>query len=82
MVSWDYRVIRTDYIHDGKTEPCFSVHRCYYVKDSDIPAKWGQQPASPEGETIEELKGDIGRLAAAAMRPILIVKRGKLQEAK
>ncbi len=83
MVTWNYRVIRTDYIFEGKTEPSYSVHRCYYEKSDDsIPKKWSQQPATPEGDSMEELKSDCSRFLLALQKPVLIEKRGKLMESK
>jgi len=84
-VSWNYRVIRVDYVDpDTKAiEPCYSVHRCFYNKEEDvIPVKWGQQPASAEGASIEELKLDWARQLEAINKPVLVEKRGKLVESK
>lgn len=82
-MTWNYRVIRVDYIYEGKTEPCFAVHRCYYEYEADlIPTKWSQSPASPEGETLGELLDDYSRLRLAFEKPVLVEERGKLVEAK
>ena len=82
-MSNKYRVIRTDYLFDGEAHPTYTIHRCVYAKPEDVvPVKYGKQEAAPEGESIEELRGDLQLMLAALERPILMTKRDKLVEVK
>lgn len=83
MANWNYRVVRTDFIFEGNTEPVFTVHRCHYNHFMDLlPAKYGKQEAAPEGATVEELRADLHRMLEALDKPVLTAKRDKLIEAK
>lgn len=85
-MAWNYRVVRTDFLFDGKVNPVFSIHRCVYPgmpKPDDIPEKFGVQEASPEGETVNELRADLQRMLEALDKPILVGgKTGKLKAAE
>ena len=80
-MSWNYRVVRTDFVYDGTTTPVFSVHRCYYAKSSDtLPVKYGAVEASPEGETLDELRVSLHQMMEALEKPILTPKGNRLVE--
>lgn len=81
MVTWNYRVLRAEFVVADGVEPCYSIHRCYYATPDDpLPTKYAAQPASPEGETIEELKDDLSRFLGAFDKPVLTTdSRGKVK---
>lgn len=85
-MSWNFRVVKTNYIFEGKTNPVFTIHRCVYaslpVVGNELPTKFGIQEAAPEGESVEELRAELHRMLEALDRPVLTEKRGKLVEVK
>lgn len=82
-MSWNYRVVRVEYINQGTVEPEYSIRRCYYNNETDtLPSKWAAQGASPEGDNFDELRDDLTRMKEAFSQPVLTEKRGKLVEWK
>ncbi|MBM4141458.1 MAG: hypothetical protein FJ242_08270 [Nitrospira sp.] len=59
---WDYRVI----VH----EKMFYIHEVYYNDKGDITAI-SENPMYPCGESLDELKGDMGYFLRAFDRPVL-----------
>ena len=73
-MSWNYRVICTKYIESAEKHEfegeTYAIHTVYYDKDGNING-WCEIGAAPNGETIEELKHDIGLMLIALEKPIL-----------
>jgi len=61
-ISWDYRIIE----HEGG----FTVHEVHY-NDRDEIISLSEDPMGPSGETLEELKEDMGYFLQALSRPVL-----------
>jgi hypothetical protein len=61
-MNWDYRVIE----HEG----AFTVHEVHYNEKGDI-LSISEYPMGPSGETLEELKDDMGYFLQALDRPVL-----------
>jgi hypothetical protein len=57
-MTWNYRVVRTT---DGEEES-FAIYEVYY-DDEDRPEARTEQPASPAGETLEELQAYLRALS-------------------
>lgn len=62
-MSWNYRIIRS--AHDGSV----GIHEVYY--DDGIPTGWSENPSSPYGETLNELKKEFEMMARALSMPVL-----------
>ena len=71
MSHWNYRVIRNH--HTETNSVTYHVHEVYYREDGSI-GGWTQEPVSPVGETVEELREDIRSFLHAFRCPILEVK--------
>ena len=71
MAHWNYRVIRNH--HTETDSVTYHVHEVYYREDGSIES-WTQEPVSPMGETVEELREDIRYFLHAFRCPILEVK--------
>jgi hypothetical protein len=54
-MSWNYRVIAR---RTPQNEWTFGVHEVYYADDGTIDA-WSEEPITPFGETLGELRDDI-----------------------
>ncbi|MBM4055739.1 MAG: hypothetical protein FJ264_13975 [Planctomycetes bacterium] len=61
-MTWNYRVIADKEV--------FRIHEVYYNDAGDITAI-SEDPIVPEGETLEELKGDLEYYFAALKSPVL-----------
>lgn len=48
--------------------PAFEIREVYYL---DGKTGWTERPASPHGETVEDLKADIDLMQQAFDRPVL-----------
>lgn len=74
MSHWNHRVIRAT---DPTGETYYTVHECFYRKDGDkIPYLWTEGPARPIGESVEDLRWSLEKMAASLSHPIL-EERGK-----
>lgn len=75
-MSWNYRVILKRHLPtagciEGEDE--LAIHEVYYEdrpRDDEIKA-WSQDPIAAHGETLEELRDDLGRMLDALDKPIL-----------
>ena len=65
-MTWNYRVVCTT---DGEEES-FAIYEVYY-DDEDRPEARTEQPASPAGETLEELQEDLQAYLRALSEPVL-----------
>ncbi len=68
MSCWNYRVIRKS--HPGTDAVSYQIHEVYYKEDGSING-WTEDPVEPHGETVEELREDIGHFRHAFRRPVL-----------
>lgn len=59
---WNYRVI--------ESEEVFRIHEVYYNKKGEITA-FSEDPITPLGETLNELRGDLEYYLQALDRPVL-----------
>lgn len=66
-MTWNYRVIKRTY-PDG-TE-IYTIHEVYY-KENGEPEYVTENSCYPQGETLEELKGDIALYRKALENPVL-----------
>jgi hypothetical protein len=64
-MTWNYRVI--------KHRDMLEIYEVYYNKKGEIIGVT-EDPASPGGETLEELQEDMEHYAAALKRPMLIME--------
>ena len=62
VMTWNYRVIEDKEI--------FRIHEVYYNNTGAITAI-SEDPITPEGETMEELKGDLEYYFQALKKPVL-----------
>ena len=68
MGYWNYRVVEK-YNHVFK-EVDVELHEVYYDKDGII-QMWSENPVSPSGVSLEDLKEDITNMIEALDKPIL-----------
>ena len=66
MGHWNYRICK-ETIQD---ETSFTVREVYYNKKGEI---WGStvNGASPYGESFREIMGDLARMLAAGLKPVI-----------
>ena len=67
---WDYRVIL-----EGDV---LSIRDVFYAGDKII--SWGIDPLWPKGDTLEDLRADLGAMLSAFNKPVLKVINGALEE--
>ena len=67
MMSWNYRVIRTE---DESGNAVFRIHEVYYREDGSIES-WTEAPVMSTGESASELREDIRHFLAAFRKPVL-----------
>lgn len=65
-MSWNYRVIK----HEKLDGSWFSIHEVYYDDDGN-PWACTEDPASPFGETEEELRAGAAMMMKAFEKPVL-----------
>jgi hypothetical protein len=65
-MTWNYRVV---HITHGEGES-FAIYEVYYDDDGRPKART-ENPASPAGETFEELAEDLSYYQAALQEPVL-----------
>lgn len=59
---WNYRVI--------ESEEVFRIHEVYYNQKGEITA-FSENPITPLGDTLDELRGDLEYYMQALDRPVL-----------
>lgn len=79
MGTYNYRVIKSTYVRTSDSEDCYQIHDVYY-DETGLERGWAQEPASPYGETIIELKETLGRMLRALEKPVLVVSGNTLIE--
>lgn len=65
-MTWNYRVVRTT----QGDEEWFAIYEVYYDDDGRPEART-EEPASPAGETLEELQEDLQWYLRALQEPVL-----------
>lgn len=63
-MSWEYRVIKVTSPHGD----CYEIRSVYYE-----PLGWSLFKAVPGGDTLEEVREDLARMAEALEKPLLIL---------
>ena len=66
-MTWNYRVVKRVY-DDGTV--LFTIHEAYY-DETGKPSAITENPTRPQGETFEELQGDMEYYQMALSKPIL-----------
>ncbi|MBI5103130.1 MAG: hypothetical protein HZB33_15045 [Nitrospirae bacterium] len=62
---WNYRVI--------ENEEVFRIHEVYYNSKGEITG-FSENPITPLGETLDELRGDLEYYIQALGRPVLKIE--------
>ena len=70
-MTWNYRVFRCAN-PDGS--PYYEMRETHYDESG---VSWGEDAASPQGETLRELISDLAWFLAALTKPILDDKTGR-----
>ncbi|TAL43904.1 MAG: hypothetical protein EPN89_14955 [Methylovulum sp.] len=68
MSTWNYRVIRKQ--HETGESVSFQIHEVYYDESGAIKG-WTEKPVQPSGESIGELREDIGYFLTAFRKDVL-----------
>jgi hypothetical protein len=69
-LSWNYRVVKRTYKRPiGPVEEVYQVHEAYYLGDNK-PFITVDSVAA-QGDTVEELRGDLERMLKALDKPVL-----------
>lgn len=63
-MSWNYRVIITDNLNHN-------IHEVYYKEDGSL-WMYTENPVSPYGENLKELKLDLEMMLQALSKPALV----------
>lgn len=67
-MTWNCRVmVRTD---KQTGEKIYAIHEVYYDQDGN-PESCTENPVSPMGETVDELRGDLSHYQEALAKPVL-----------
>lgn len=70
-MSWNYRIVKNQKgSKTGSQELSFEIHEVYYDDKGNIES-WTENPCSPYGETLEELKQDLKHMFKAFEEPVL-----------
>lgn len=75
-MTWNYRVIKST---DEHGETLLQIHEAFY-NDSGELSLITENPVTPAGETLDELKADLEHMLEDLMHPVL--EAGKIQFAK
>lgn len=71
MGHWNHRVVRRVYPNDGEGYVEYAVHEAFYGLDGDNKPSITEEPDSPHGETLEELREDLQRMLRVLDAPVL-----------
>lgn len=64
-MTWNHRVIH----RKRNNEDTYCIHEVFYDEDGSI--SWTEEPVTPFGETLKELKQDIKWFLKACDNPVL-----------
>lgn len=70
-MSCNYRVMIHRHID---SDDAYAIHEVYYDDDNGNPYGWTENPSSPFGETIEELRVNLKMMLAALDNSVLEYK--------
>ena len=76
MGSWNYRVIKST---NDIGETCYQIHEAFYNENGEL-ALITENPVSPAGEPLDELKRDLEMMIEDLKHPVL--EAGKIEFAK
>ena len=69
-MGWNYRVIK----HTSESgQVWMAVHECYYDKECNV-TSWTEDPSCPSGESLEEMRWDLEKMAQALDYPVIEVE--------
>ena len=72
-MAWNYRIIKNTQFST------YAIHEVYYKEDGSIEGST-ESPVYVLGETIDELRADIGYMQDAFTKPVLVYRGRKLVE--
>lgn len=67
--TWNYRVIRHEYLYKDEIEEWFNIHSVHY--EGDTPVLVSTEPQYVQGNTLEELKSSLELQLGALAKPII-----------
>ena len=67
-MSWNHRVIRRT-SETGSVS--YQIHEVYYDEQDRVEA-WTESPVAPMGETLHELRDELGQFLRALDSPVLV----------
>lgn len=67
---WNYRVIRRKFSDDYSEYSEFNIYEVYYDENGKVNA-WINRPMEPYGNSLSDLKEDIGMFMKALELPVL-----------
>lgn len=72
-MTWNYRVVRTEYATpDGGSEAVYAIHEVYYDDEDDGRIEvWSVDPIAPQGSDLGELQWDLRAMLLALDSPVL-----------
>lgn len=76
MNKWNYRLMRHT---DAFGREYFAIHEAYYNDVGEVTA-WTDDAASPMGENVDEVRGDLERMLRALDYPVIEVKHEAVQD--
>lgn len=65
--TWNIRVVR----HTEGEETFFTFHEAHYGEDKETPEAITNTPVYPQGETVEELAGELEKFREALGKPVI-----------
>ncbi len=67
--TWNYRVIRHEYMYKDEIEEWFNIHSVHY--DGDTPVLVSVEPQYVQGNTLEELRSSLELQQGALNKPVI-----------
>jgi len=67
---WNYRVVRRKFSDDYSEYSEFNIYEVYYDENGKVNA-WVARPMEPYGNSINDLKEDLGMFMKALELPVL-----------
>ena len=75
MTHWNYRIMRRKgYYGDGEVH--YGIYEVYYADDGSVDG-WTDRPMEPNGQTLDEIEGDMIYMKMAFDHPVLDYETGK-----
>lgn len=65
-MTWNFRVVR----ESTEGFPWYSIREVYYDRHGKV-GDWTEKPVAPLGESLDELRADLARMAEALNHPTL-----------